>query len=882
MVERGYAVLGPLTSKDDGPDASLRRTPSRISRGGRPSELGCEVVDGLPRSDLPVVLLHLPAELTEDTKRFSRSLREVAFATRLDHPGILRVHGVEHYEHGWVRITDFANGEPLDRMLDLEAESAAALAPEIAARIVLDVAAAVHYAHEAGARSVTGRPAVHGGIRPDTVLIGFDGRTQLGGWGAASLAPSGEERKEWAAFSAPEQILGGRGTTSVTTDVYALGALLHALVEGRRPFHNARDLDSAVLSQELPAVAAEEDLTGRLRGVIRSAMGKRGSDRPATAEALAEEIRRALTETGQRPAPPAAVGAWVEVQVPSDDPDRSERRRLLDQAAEVEPRRLDPTPFAAEELDAEVVASARPVHTRERSHSSPPRDSALPSTTDLVPPYSTGPTLSSVGTPAADLGSTRAPEEPPPSDPLAGARAAAPPLASSVPTVVPEPSGTVPMPQPAAPQPASTPGPSMARPASVDVPPSAALPGTAGYPAGWVPTPMATADVPTSASAPTGWPPPPVGYAYVIPMRVDPRTGYPVIVPLDAAPVAAATPTAATHNPMRVPTGSESWPPSSVREGSLPVSPAEASARYVPPAGVPTPVQPLPPPAGVPTPVQPLPARVPSPAAHPAAGYAAQLMPAGPRAGQSFLADAQAESSGDLLSNQPVRGLPAPAQAVVREVSSRITAFNRTAGDGSRSLLYIALAAAFGGIMFVLVAPGEAPEAPEAGETKVAAAAMVPAVGEPPRPVKPAPAKAPEGPVGALKVLSEPAVDVYVDGERLGRTPLDTELPTGKTTLRLTDRRTGINVYRTVLLDPERPARIDELFETGELVVRAPRGAHIHLNGRFLGEAPLNGPAKIYEGPCLLKVTYEGMRWTERFNAEAGRRVSFDVEEKRL
>ncbi|MEL6185952.1 MAG: PEGA domain-containing protein, partial [Myxococcota bacterium] len=146
----------------------------------------------------------------------------------------------------------------------------------------------------------------------------------------------------------------------------------------------------------------------------------------------------------------------------------------------------------------------------------------------------------------------------------------------------------------------------------------------------------------------------------------------------------------------------------------------------------------------------------------------------------------------------------------------------------------------------------------------------------------PAPAKAPEGPVGALKVLSEPAVDVYVDGERLGRTPLDTELPTGKTTLRLTDRRTGINVYRTVLLDPERPARIDELFETGELVVRAPRGAHIHLNGRFLGEAPLNGPAKIYEGPCLLKVTYEGMRWTERFNAEAGRRVSFDVEEKRL
>jgi serine/threonine-protein kinase len=121
-------------------------------------------------------------------------------------------------------------------------------------------------------------------------------------------------------------------------------------------------------------------------------------------------------------------------------------------------------------------------------------------------------------------------------------------------------------------------------------------------------------------------------------------------------------------------------------------------------------------------------------------------------------------------------------------------------------------------------------------------------------------------------------VDVYLDDRRLGRTPFTVELPAGRHRLRLTDRETLINAYRAVEVKADGTARLRRTFETSKLRVNAPPGSRVFLNGRFVAEAPMTEAETIYEGSYILKVVYEGMRWSQRFRAKPGRRVSFDVE----
>ena len=151
---RQYAVLGPLTSAVEAR-----------------AFLGCEVIGGAPRSDLPVVIVWLPDEVTGDAKQVSRLQRETAFVTQLKHPNIVRVYGLECFEEGWARVVAFVDGEPLARVLARAREEGVKIDARLTGRIFLDACEGVQHAHEEGQARYAGRPIVHGAIRPDTLFL---------------------------------------------------------------------------------------------------------------------------------------------------------------------------------------------------------------------------------------------------------------------------------------------------------------------------------------------------------------------------------------------------------------------------------------------------------------------------------------------------------------------------------------------------------------------------------------------------------------------------------------------------------------------------------------------------------------------------------------
>src|SRR5687767_5895977 len=280
---RQYGVLGPLLS-----GAETR------------AFMGVEVIDGEPKRDRPVVVVWLPDDVTSDPTRVARLQRETAFVTQLKHPNIIRVYGLECFEEGWARVVAFVDAEPLHQILLKAKEAGEAVDARMAAAIAVDICEGVHFAHEEGQSRYAGRPIVHGGIRPDTLLVTFQGNTMVTGYGASVMAPTqhGVPVKSKFVYFAPEQIIGGKATASPSTDVYAIGAVLYELLAGVPPFAGAEDLERAVLTAE-PAPIEGLGLTSRLASVAITAMAKRGAQRFENVGLLKQAILQAVADEGQ-------------------------------------------------------------------------------------------------------------------------------------------------------------------------------------------------------------------------------------------------------------------------------------------------------------------------------------------------------------------------------------------------------------------------------------------------------------------------------------------------------------------------------------------------------------------------------------------------------
>ncbi|QRO02214.1 protein kinase [Archangium violaceum] len=273
------------------------------------------------RSPLPVVLVWAPPEVTRDPTLLTKLERETQRATIFDHPNILRVHGLVTLDGRLARVTEYADGEPLRKVLEV----AHRLPPPFAALVVADVATGVHYAHVAG--SDDGTPLIHGDLRPETVMVSFSGVCKVSGYGALSVAPQERNilrKRNQRLYSAPEQLMGGRAASSVLTDVFLLGLLLYECLSGRRPFQDSLEPDKAILNRPLPPLPVE--VPAVLNDVVRRATAKRADQRYPSAHAFREAL---VAASGALPTT-AAFAELLAKLLPPEGEARLARKKLLE------------------------------------------------------------------------------------------------------------------------------------------------------------------------------------------------------------------------------------------------------------------------------------------------------------------------------------------------------------------------------------------------------------------------------------------------------------------------------------------------------------------------------------------------------------------------
>ncbi|MGA5305083.1 serine/threonine-protein kinase [Nucisporomicrobium flavum] len=225
-----------------------------------------------------------PDWMTDDERARlrTRTLREARSAARLNHPHVVKIYDVVHAEDlPWI-VMEYVPSRSLHQVVGEDGPSP----PLEAARIGLDVLAAITAAHRAG--------VLHRDVKPHNVLIGTDGRVVLTDFGLATFVDDGSVTGPGLVVGSPQYVSPERardGASTVESDLWSFGATLYFAVEGRSPF--ARDSAMATLM----ALATDEPdppvragpLTSVLTGLLRREPVER-----LTAEEVGERLRGIL------------------------------------------------------------------------------------------------------------------------------------------------------------------------------------------------------------------------------------------------------------------------------------------------------------------------------------------------------------------------------------------------------------------------------------------------------------------------------------------------------------------------------------------------------------------------------------------------------------
>ena len=215
-----------------------------------------------------------------------RLWREARAAASVNHPNICQIYEIGEDAGRLFIAMELLEGEPLSERLRHGPMTVAEAVP-----VGLGILAALSALHARG--------IVHRDLKPSNVFLTAHGVKLLD----FGLARPGFEAGDLdnaltrpgivlgtPRYMAPEQAAGG--TVDARTDLFAAGAILFEILAGRPAFAGDTLVDvlHATKYEQPPALTGSPAVIAADR-VIRRAMAKRPEDRPASADAMADELR---------------------------------------------------------------------------------------------------------------------------------------------------------------------------------------------------------------------------------------------------------------------------------------------------------------------------------------------------------------------------------------------------------------------------------------------------------------------------------------------------------------------------------------------------------------------------------------------------------------
>ncbi|MFH9726768.1 protein kinase [Streptomyces sp. NPDC017254] len=254
-----------------------------------------------------------PATAADELRR--RFVRECRVTAHVDHPGLVTVHDAGSEGEDLFLVMQYVDGADLaDHLAEHDPypwEWAVSVAAQLCA-----VLAAVHAV-----------PIVHRDLKPRNVMVRPDGSVLVLDLGVASVLDSDTTRLTHTgspigspAYMAPEQAMGG--AVGPSTDLYALGVLLHELLSGNVPFAGSTAL--GVLHRHLyeAPVALRQlrpEVPEPLEALVLRLLAKDPRERPSGAHEVYEHLLPLLPARGAPAGPMDPTRPFLRPHAPWPD-----------------------------------------------------------------------------------------------------------------------------------------------------------------------------------------------------------------------------------------------------------------------------------------------------------------------------------------------------------------------------------------------------------------------------------------------------------------------------------------------------------------------------------------------------------------------------------
>lgn len=223
--------------------------------------------------------------------------REARAGGRLDHPGIVSVHGygntdgldwisMQYIEGSWT-LKDFISGLsasqelPPDYYLDVN-------------RLVMKLAEALNAAHEAG--------VIHRDLKPQNILVTKDSEPMVSDFGLARITDESGFSKTGNAvgtygYMSPEQVGAKHTPIDHRTDIFSLGVVMYELLALTRPFtgDTPQQIGHQIMHVDPPALQSlRSKVPGDLAVICSKCLEKDRRRRYGSMAELAADLKRHL------------------------------------------------------------------------------------------------------------------------------------------------------------------------------------------------------------------------------------------------------------------------------------------------------------------------------------------------------------------------------------------------------------------------------------------------------------------------------------------------------------------------------------------------------------------------------------------------------------
>lgn len=234
----------------------------------------------------PTVALGFPH--LQDEEGTTLLVKEFRALSRLEHPNILRVYGLEQVEGTVFLVMEYVEGEGLRAVL----KRRSFLPPDEALRCVGLLSEALAYAHASH--------VLHRDVKPENVLMGPNQAPKLLDFGVARILAHTSQKASTGIgtveYMAPEQMQGAAGTNA---DLWALGVTFYELLTGSRPFTGeVGEVIQKILTDrydEKPLF--DKGVDPRVVRVIRKLLAKDPEARYRSAEELSNDLEAVARQT---------------------------------------------------------------------------------------------------------------------------------------------------------------------------------------------------------------------------------------------------------------------------------------------------------------------------------------------------------------------------------------------------------------------------------------------------------------------------------------------------------------------------------------------------------------------------------------------------------